>query len=96
MSVTRHELEEINERLRHALRRLTAQNAVLHRQNRRLARSLQAASASLQSMSARMQRLSARYQKLGDYVRTLREYLANSAPQQQQHRPEKHGKQNGT
>ena len=85
MGVTRHELEEINERLRHALRRLTAQNALLHRQNRRLARSLQAA-------TRQMERLSARYQKLGDYVRTLREYLANSAPPQQQYRPEKHGK----
>ncbi len=83
MGVTRHELEEINERLRHALRRLTAQNALLHRQNRRLARSLQAA-------TRQMQRLSARYQKLGDYVRTLREYLANSSAQQQ--KPEKHGK----
>jgi len=90
MGLTKDELEEINERLRHALRRLTAQNALLHRQNRRLACCLQAA-------TRQMQRLSARYQKLCDYVRTLREYLANSSapPQQQQYTPEKHGKQNG-
>ena len=83
MGVTKDELEAINERLRHALRRLTAQNALLHRQSRRLARSLQAA-------TRQMQWLSARYQKLCDYVRTLREYLANNSAQQQ--KPEKHGK----
>jgi len=72
MGVTRHELEEINERLRGALRLLRAENAFLHGENRRLARSFKAA-------RQQMERMSARYERLCDYVTRLRDWATAAA-----------------
>lgn len=68
MSLTCEEMEEINYKLLHALRVVSAENDQLHRENARL-------SAALEHATAQLVRMQTRYGSFTRYVRTLREWL---------------------
>ena len=68
MSLTKSELEEINQKLQEALRAVISENALLHQENRRLRATLNASTTQLDQWTER-------YRKLCDYVTRLRAWM---------------------